>query len=168
MKKGLAGLAFAVGAAAIFVASVLGAPKAEADARIGNGSIVKLKYSLMADGVPLIASEKLENMQVLVGSSQYPPDFEKSLIGLKKGDKKKITLKPEQGFGPYRPELMRRVPKNTIPSSISLREGALIGSANGRSAMRIAKILDDTVVLDQNHPLAGKTLIYNVQVTDVE
>ena len=135
--------------------------------RIEAGSMVHLSYFMDANGIPVVPQQKKETMKLVVGKGAYPAYFEKQLIGLKIGDARDITLTSQQAYGPHRSDLVKRVPKSQLPPTIPLKEGLLLGGKDGRHAMRIAKVLDDSVVLDENHPLAGKTLIYHVQVTDV-
>lgn len=136
--------------------------------QVKDGSVVSASYMLMADGVPVVASSNKEVMQLVVGRNVFPAQFEKELMGLKEGDKKVITLKPNDAFGPSRPELVRRIPKSVLPKNFKANEGDLIGTRSGQSPMRVVKILDDSIIVDQNHPLAGKTLTYTVQIMDVQ
>ena len=147
--------------------SIFLTPAVYAAGRIEDGSAVQLKYFLEVNGSPVVLPEKKEAMAFVVGGGMYPPAFEKQLIGLKVGDNKNIRLAPEQGFGPIREDLVKRVPKNQLPPSIPLKEGTLLGG-KGQRTMRIAKVLEDSIILDENHPFAGKTLDYHVQVTDVK
>ena len=135
--------------------------------RIDNGNLVSLSYFLEANGAPIIPQDKKQIMKFIEGKGAYPAAFEKQLIGLKKGDSKEITLTPEQGYGPHLAELVKRIDKKQFPSNIPLKEGLLLNAKSGRHAVRIAKVLEDSVVMDENHPLAGKTLTYHIQVTDV-
>ena len=133
-------------------------------AKIVNGSGVKLIYSLAADGKPIVSDKKREGMELVVGKGAYPPDFEKQLLGMKKGETKNVKLTPQQAFGPYRSELVKKIPLSAIPKGLNLREGQVLGGKNGQRVVRIVKILPDAVVMDQNHPLAGKTLLYRIEV----
>ena len=142
--------------------------QASADQKIDMGSAVQLSYFMEANGVPVISEKKKEEMRLVIGRGAYPQAFEKQLIGLAKGEAKNIQLVPDQAYGPHKAELVKRVPKEQFPSAMLLKEGALIGSKSGRHPMRIAKVLEDSVILDENHPLAGKTLTYHVQVTNVQ
>ena len=135
---------------------------------IKEGSVVSLQYVLKADNQYVIPPQKKDFLQLVVGRGAYPPTFERALIGLKTGDRKSITLKPDQAYGPSRPELIKRVPRSAIPPGLKLVEGGLLSSRTGATRMRVAKILNDSVILDENHPLAGKTLTYEVLVTDLE
>ena len=156
-----------VGLVLLALLSLIGADARAAGMRIDHGSMVHLNYFLEANGVAIIPEQKRENVELIVGKGAYPPDFEKQLIGLRKGDAKNIELTPDQAYGPHLSQLVKRVSKKEFPPSIPLKEGLLLGTKDGRHPIRIAKILDDSVVMDENHPLAGKTLLYHVQVTDV-
>ncbi|MCG3175495.1 MAG: hypothetical protein MOGMAGMI_00424 [Candidatus Omnitrophica bacterium] len=136
--------------------------------RVASGSSVELHYSFDADGKAVVPAARPETMRVVVGQAAYPPEFERQLIGLKVGDNKRITLRPEQAFGPYRREQVFRVPNAQLPPGIQLSEGMVLGAQAGQSPMRVIKVLDDSVVVDRNHPLAGKTLDYRIKVSKIE
>ena len=140
---------------------------AQAADKIKEGSSTVIKYSLEADGASIVPQDNPETMELVVGSNKYPPAFEKQLIGLKKGAKKSIILKPNEAFGPEKPDLVKRVPKSQLPPDFKPVEGSLLAGKNGQAVFRIAKVLDDSVVIDQNHPFAGKTLKYNIMVVDI-
>ena len=135
--------------------------------KVDNGSMVHLSYYFEANGVPVVSQQKKEEMKLVVGRGIYPQDFEKQLVGLKVGDVRNITLTPDQAYGPYLPQLVKRIAKQDLPPTLPLKEGLLLAGKNSRRPIRIAKVLEDSVVLDENHPLAGKTLAYHVQVTDI-
>ena len=159
----------AVGLFTVFLALFFLHPSANATGpRIENGSSVRLNYFLEANGEPVVSQEKKAAMEFVVGKGSFPPAFEKQLMGLQKGDTKSFKLGPEQAFGPYRSELVKRIPKDQLPPQLPLKEGMMLGTKSGQHPIRVAKVLEDSVVLDENHPFAGKTLAYHVQVTDVE
>ena len=158
------GLGVVLFAGCVFLQS---APAQASPLRIDNGALVSLSYFLEANGTPIIPQDKKQVMKFIEGKGAYPAAFEKQLIGLKKGDRKEITLTPEQGYGPHLAELVKRIDKKQFPANIPLKEGLLLSAKSGRHAVRIAKVLEDSVVMDENHPLAGKTLTYHIQVTDV-
>ena len=135
--------------------------------KVETGSYVKIVYSLDADGEPVVPDNNKEEMELIAGNGTFPPAFEKHLIGMKKGDKKVVTLKPEDAYGPYRQESVKRIPNEQLPAGLQLEEGSLIGGKSSRP-MRVVKVLEDSVVLDQNHPLAGKTLVYRVVVKEIK
>lgn len=153
--------------AAIVLSVFIGQSLYASGGRIESGSTVQLTYSLDANGTPVISKEKQVPMKLVVGKGLYPAAFERQLIGLNQGDSKNIELTPEQGYGPRRPELLKRIPKSDLPPSFPQVEGTMIGSKRSQHPMVVAKVLEDSVILDQNHPLAGKRLAYHVRVTDV-
>ncbi len=136
---------------------------------VTKGSRVEVHYSLEADGLTVVPTETPETMNLVIGEGSYPMEYEKALIGMTKGDKKVISLKPKQGYGLIEQSLLMRVKRQDLPADIA--EGMVIGSKdpNGRlMSMRVIKILEDgTVVLDKNHPLAGKNLVYRVEIMKV-
>lgn len=141
------------------------APKV--NARVQDGSRVKLNYYFEADGKPVVTKDKKEGMEIVIGRRMMPEVFETQLYGLSAGGKKTIALRPDEAFGPYNPALVRRVAKAELPPNFSVKEGGMIASKSGARPMRVAKVLDDSIVLDQNHPLAGKSLVYHVQIEQV-
>lgn len=153
-----------VAISAFVFAFFLNMANAEAKDKIQSGSQVIVEYTLEADGKIITRNE---DMKLVVGDNVYPTAYEKQLIGLKEGDKKIVKLKPEEAFGPERPELLKRIPKGQLPANINFSEGQILGGKNGQRAMRVVKILDDSVVFDQNHPLAGRNLVYNIRVKSV-
>ena len=154
-------------AVALISASVALCLSAQASGpKIETGSAVQLSYFMEANGVSVVSEKSQEAMRLVVGRGAYPAAFEKQLIGMKKGDSRNIKLTPEQGYGPRQAQKVRRIAKAQLPKSLALKEGEFVGSAGRR--MRVAKILDDSVVLDENHPLAGATLTYHVKVTNIQ
>lgn len=140
--------------------------KNNAGKKIEPGSVVSLQYVLSADNVPVIKEDAPQIMKLTIGEGKLPPLFEKSLIGLSVGGAKAIALKPEDAFGPVRKELIGRVPRAGLPKG-ELKEGMLLGV--GSYTAKVVKILEDgSVVIDRNHPLAGKNLLYKVRVTSID
>jgi FKBP-type peptidyl-prolyl cis-trans isomerase SlyD len=85
------------------------------------------------------------------------------------GERKSVTLTPEEGYGPVRADAQTEVPKDVIPAD-ALQVGAeLVAHSRGgdERVVRVKEVKDSTVVLDLNHPLAGKTLRFDVNVIDV-
>jgi len=135
------------------------------------GSYVELDYSLKADGSSVVPAEKPEHMKLVVGGGSYPADFEQALIGLQVGGEKVITLTPDQAYGQRRVDLVTRVPKEQVPPALLDSEPGQIVTTRGTNGqpvvMRILQVLEDSVVLDRNHPWAGRTLIYRVSVAQI-
>jgi FKBP-type peptidyl-prolyl cis-trans isomerase SlyD len=138
---------------------------------VKNGATVSLEYTLTGEDGRVIESNKgKEPLRYVDGRSQIIPGLEKALVGMKAGTEKKVTVKPEEAYGQVDPKAYREVPKETIPAD-SLKAGARLFAKNAEGEMfpvRVKEVKDKTVVVDMNHPLAGKTLVFDVKILDVQ
>lgn len=136
---------------------------------IVRGKIVKMIYTLTVDGKVADSNKGAEPISYTHGEGQMIPGLEKQLEGKKKGDKLNVTVQPEEGYGQYDPKAMIEIPKEQAPKE-GLAVGAVVAgmSADGKPVRAtVAEIKQDTVVLNLNHPLAGKVLQFDVEVVDV-
>ncbi len=138
---------------------------------IEKGSTVQLEYTVKDDAGTVLDSNKGHSpLTYTQGERQIVPGLEKQLVGLHPGEEKKVVLKPEEAYGPVDPNAQTEVPKSLLPPE-SLTVGAHLLARNASGEQRpvtVKEIKDDTVVLDLNHPLAGKTLVFEVKVLGVE
>src|SRR5262249_17921263 len=104
------------------------------------------------------------------GTQQIIPGLEKALTGLTVGDTKEVTVAPADGYGEKNPNAVQEVQKKLIPPDALVVGTRLQGQApDGHMVYpQVAEIKDDTVILDFNHPLAGKTLHFDVKVLDIQ
>ena len=144
---------------------------APSTAAIENGSTVKLEYTLKDDTVTVLDSNKgQEPLSFTQGGQQLMPSLEKQLIGMRVGEEKKVVLKPEDAYGQNDPAAQAEVPKTALPPE-ALNVGTRLMARNQAGETRpvtVKEIKENTVVLDLNHPLAGKTLVFEVKVVGVE
>lgn len=109
-------------------------------------------------------------MIYIQGEGHLIQGLEKAMEGLKEGDKKEITVKPEEGYGVPKKEKILRVPKSQIPKEADVREGQRVpGTApDGEMHMGVVtKVDDESITVDFNHELAGKTLRFEVEIIKV-
>jgi len=105
-----------------------------------------------------------------IGSGRLLPGLEEALIGLKKGDRKKVKVPPEKGFGTRRKGLLEEVPKSIFKQGAKLSKGMLVElrSRDGsKSLATIRSVKKNSVLVDLNHPYAGRTLSFDVEVVGV-
>src|SRR5688572_29964847 len=98
------------------------------------------------------------------------PGLEVGIIGLKVGEEKEVVVSPDEGFGEHDEELVLEVDRADFPRPAEVQVGdeMVAESPEGEEAiMRVVEVKDDTVVVDANHPLAGKTLRYKVKVREI-
>lgn len=136
---------------------------------IKKDSKVKIHYTLKVDGEVVDSSEGKDPLEYVQGAQHIIPGLEEALEGLKTGDKKEVTVSPEQGYGPHNPDAMQKVPKSAFHGADGLVVGEMVmGNAGGREFQaKIVDVTDEEVTLDLNHALAGKTLEFSVEVVEV-
>lgn len=145
--------------------------KKEAAVVVAEGRTVQLDYTLKVDGKVFETSIGRKPLQFKVGSRQVIPGFEKALIGMKAGQKKSFKISPEKGYGTVDPKAVKSVPITQIPPDIKPKAGMLLdtkGKDGQRVPVRVVEVKKDAVIIDFNHPLAGKTLYYEVKVLEVQ
>ncbi len=138
---------------------------------VKDGSVVSLQYTLTGEDGKMIESNKgKEPLKYTQGQHQIVAGLEREVAGMKVGGEKHVKVKPEDGYGPINPSLFQEVPKEKVPPE-GLKVGAVL-SARGPQGqvipVRIHEIKDKTVVVDLNHPMAGKTLVFDIKVLDVQ
>lgn len=152
-------------------ASVTAAEKAKNDNVVKDGMLVSMEYTLKGtDGKVIDSSKGREPLKYVHGQKSMIPGLEKELTGMKVGSEKNVTVKPEDAYGPRNPNAVQEIPKEKIPPN-ALKVGAVLQGQDdqGRPMLaRIQEIKDKAVVIDMNHPMAGKTLVFNIKIVDIQ
>ena len=147
------------------------AEKDKEDKVVKDGTVVSLQYSLSGEDGKLIESNKGKDpLKYTHGSKQIVPGLEKELAGMKVGGEKRVKVKPEDAYGAVSSKAFQEVPKEQIPAN-GLKVGAILaakGPQGQEIPVRIHQIKEKTVVLDLNHPMAGKTLLFDVKILDIQ
>ena len=144
---------------------------AQPKAAIEKGSSVKIEYTLKDDkGAVLDTNTGKDALAFTQGAQQIIPGLDKALLGMKAGDSKKVTVKPEDAYGNVDPKAEAEVPKDALPQGAAVVGTRLLarGQDGQPRPVTVKAVKDSTVVLDLNHPLAGKTLFFDVKVVSVE
>ena len=138
---------------------------------VGYGRKVTFDYVLTVDGKEFDSSKASGQVTYKQGDGTIIPGLVKQMQGLAAGEEKSIVVKPEEGYGKADPKDMKEVPLSAMPGGIELKSGTILQGKNpdGRTfPVRIVEVKKDTVVLDHNHPLAGKTLDFKVKIVAIE
>ena len=147
------------------------AEKTKQENVVKDGSVVSLQYSLSEENGELIESNKGKGpLKYTHGSKQIVPGLEKELTGMKVGGEKRVKVKPEDAYGLVSPKAFQEVPKEQIPAN-GLKVGATLaakGPHGQEIPVRVHEIKEKTVVLDLNHPMAGKTLLFEIKILDIQ
>ncbi|HYA39254.1 MAG TPA: peptidylprolyl isomerase [Candidatus Methylomirabilis sp.] len=134
------------------------------------GMVVSMHYTLTDDsGDVLDSSRSGEPFSYLHGHNNIIPGLEKALEGVETGFKSKVTVAPTDGYGEKNPEAIFEAPREHFPPDMKLEIGARVyaDGPNGPITLTVVKLTDNGAVLDANHPLAGKTLHFEVEITTV-
>lgn len=147
------------------------APRAKKGVAVSEGKTVKVNYTVTVDGKVVDSSKGRDPLTFKAGGGQIIPGFEKAVMGMKAGEKKSFKVSPEEGYGKIDPKAIQNVPKNQLPKGIEPKAGMTLHAQTKDGRQIPAKIIEvkkDVVVVDLNHPLAGKTLNFDVEVIDVK
>ncbi len=139
--------------------------------KIANGSVVGIDYSLhLGDGMVVDASAPGQPLTYLHGEGQIVPGLESALEGLDVGDRKQVVVAPPEGYGEHDPRGVQEVPRGSFPPDFEPKVGMELTAEgpNGEPVpFAIRDVKPETVLIDLNHPLAGKTLHFEVTVREV-
>jgi FKBP-type peptidyl-prolyl cis-trans isomerase SlyD len=138
---------------------------------IAKDRVVSIEYKLhLGDGNLIDESDPGDPLVYLHGYEEIVPGLEKALEGKKTGDSLKVQVTPEEGYGEYDPDGVEEVPREEFPPDMELEEGGIVTATDEDGddvEFLVKKLSDKTVVVDFNHPLAGKTLHFEVKVLEV-
>ena len=138
---------------------------------VSSGKTVSIEYTLKLDDKTVVDSNVGSDPLTFVqGSSQIIQGLEKEMEGLKVGDTKQVTVNPKEGYGEINEKAFNEVDKSQIPADAA-KVGAMLQGKNSTGQAvyaKVAEVKEKTVVLDYNHPLAGKTLHFDVKVLNIQ
>lgn len=155
-------------AAAATAWPVVGLADTPAGPTVEAGRKVSFEYTLtLPDGSVVESNVGGKPFAYEQGKGQVIPGLEKALQGLRAGDNKKVTIPPDDAYGPVRAEAQREVPIAKIPEE-ARKVGAMLAAEGFPGSIRVAEVRKETALLDFNHPLAGKTLNFDVHILTVQ
>ncbi len=138
---------------------------------VQNQLVVSIAYTLrLADGEVVDASDADEPLEYLHGASNIIPGLERALTGMRVGESKQVRVAPADGYGEYDPEDVEEVDRADFPADLPLQVGMVleIDDEDGYvSEATVRAVTPRTVTLDYNHPLAGKELMFDVEVVGI-
>ena len=139
--------------------------------QVKSGDTVKVHYhGRLTDGTTFDSSAGREPLQFEVGSGEVIAGFDSGVQGMVVGEKKTIQIPAEQAYGPKDPAMMVEFPINQFPEDMTPEAGMRLNMTNGSGQVIpvvITEVLEDTVMLDDNHPLAGQDLIFDIEIVEI-
>jgi len=139
--------------------------------QVKKGDTVRVHYTgRLENGEVFDSSRESQPFEFTVGRGEIIPGFEKGIIGMEVGDTRIITVSPGEAYGPRSKELVTKIRRVDLPEQISPAIGLQLRlqTPDGKHIdLFITDMDEDTVTLDANHPLAGNTLVFNVELVEI-
>lgn len=136
-----------------------------------NGHKVKVHYTgKLTDGTVFDSSRDREPLEFTIGAKQMIAGFEQGVIGMQKGENKTVNIPSDQAYGPVNDQLMVEMPYEDQLKQMNIQIGQELPAQlqNGNQIMVIVKeIREETILVDANHPLAGKDLIFDIEMVEI-
>ena len=135
-----------------------------------RGDTVRVHYKgTLNDGKVFDSSEGTGPIEFTVGSGQLIPGFEAAVEGMKAGEARRITIPAEEAYGERSEERLLTIEKSQLPEDLEPAVGQQLQMSQGGQTFRvaIAEVADDAVVVDANHPLAGRDLTFELKLVDI-
>jgi FKBP-type peptidyl-prolyl cis-trans isomerase 2 len=136
---------------------------------IKSGDRVKVHYTgMFEDGQVFDSSLERQPLEFVVGAGQVIPGFEEAVIGMEIGEKKRFIIPFENAYGPVRDDMKFSVQRNVLPEDVSVGDLLEVHQPDGNFfVVRVEELGDEVAILDANHPLAGKNLVFEVEIVEI-
>ncbi len=140
-------------------------------AQVKAGDKVKVHYhGKLTSGETFDSSEGREPLEFEVGSGMVIKGFDDGVTGMSVGEKKTITIPVDQAYGAHNQDMLIEMPKDRFPKEMEIETGMPLmmsdGAGNNHQVV-VTEIKDDVVILDANHPLAGKDLVFDLELVEI-
>jgi peptidylprolyl isomerase len=139
-----------------------------AEASVQQGDLVDLHYEgRLEDGTVFDSSAGREPLQFTAGSRQLIEGVSQAVLGMSRGEKRTVVVPPEKGYGERNPALQQAVARDQVPGSVNVGDELRATVGDRDIPVWVSALTDGEVVIDANHPLAGKTLVFDLEVVAV-
>lgn len=142
------------------------------DLTIGPGTKITLHFALQLDNGDIVDSNfERDPATFTVGDGNLLPGFEKALFGMLEGEHKTLVIKPEDGFGQRNPNNIQEIARSQFSPDLELSEGLMLSFADAQKTELpgvVQRFDDEVVVVDFNHPLAGRDILFEVAILKIE
>lgn len=136
-----------------------------------SGDTVRIHYTgTLSDGTEFDSSAGRDPLEFALGSGQVIPGFDKAVEGMKVGDNKSVSIEPEDAYGEKHDQLIQDVPKSALPDDMDPEIGMRLQSQlpDGQVVhLVVTAVADESITVDGNHPLAGHTLTFDIDLVEI-
>ena len=134
-------------------------------------NIVKVHYTgRLEDGQTFDSSEGRDPLEFKVGAGNMIPGFENAVKGMKLGESKTVTLNPNEAYGSVNENLIQEISRDLLPTDMEPKSGMQLVSESPeghRTIVNVTEVKEESIIIDANHPLAGKNLIFDIEVVEI-
>ena len=138
---------------------------------VKTGDTVQVHYTgKLETGEQFDSSRERDPLQFTLGNGELIPGFENAVIGMKVGDEKTVRIPSNEEYGPYMEEMKMVIDRAKMPEDLELKIGlnlTLRGSDERKLNVKIVDVAENTVTMDANHPLAGKDLLFDIELVKI-
>jgi len=137
-----------------------------------NGDRVRVHFSAYHDdGTQFATTFGEKPMELTIGDKKLIDCFEQSVVGMEEGEKRTVRIEPDQAMGEWRPELVANFPRELVPEKHEdLKVGSKVELEDDKGDYMtgiVTDLTDQEVTVDTNHPLAGKTLVFDIELIEI-
>lgn len=136
-----------------------------------NGDRVQVHYvGTLPDGSEFDRSQPDQPIAFTIGAGEVIPGFEEAIVGMEVGDTRSVTIESSGAYGEHNAELVHQVAREQIPDEIDLQVGTRLQATGGDGqviSLTVTNVSTDVVTVDQNHPLAGHDLIFELELVAI-
>jgi len=139
--------------------------------QVKAGDKVRIHYTgTLADGTTFDSSQGRDPLEFTVGSGQIISGLDREVEGMKVGDKQTVTVPAEEAYGAHDPAKVQQVPRSALPPELEPQEGMQLQAQTpqgGQVALMITSVGEQEITVDANHPLAGKDLVFDIEMVEI-
>jgi FKBP-type peptidyl-prolyl cis-trans isomerase 2 len=143
--------------------------------KVETNDTVTLSFTGTLDnGEEFMVRDNANPLSIKIGESDLPPTIENGIIGLGVGEKRKLSVTPEEGYGPRQKSLLQTITNKAVIEKINAKPGMIVYLNTEREGQEVQvpatviEVNENDVVIDYNHPLAGHNLNYEITIIDIE
>jgi peptidylprolyl isomerase len=140
-------------------------------AQARTGDKVKIHYTgKLTDGTVFDTTSERGPMEFTIGEGRLIPDFEQAVIGMTPGESKSFQVASENAYGPHRDEMVMTIARKDIPEGLNPQVNQKLQvqqSDNQPFVVTVTEVSEEGITLDANHPLAGKDLVFDIQLAEI-
>ena len=138
---------------------------------VAEDTVVSVHYKLSLESGDVVdSSQEGEPLNYLHGHGNIVPGLESQLAGRKVGDQFTAEISPEEGYGAHDPERIVRAPRASFPADVELAAGMQFHTEDEKGnplLVQLTEVSEEEVTIDENHPLAGKTLLFEIEIAAI-